>query len=74
MSEFDIKHNHRTGDDIIQHYPFARRLNKTEVEEIIGLKPNKHMQDLISKMYGKHVTLKDIQNFKLKPENALVVA
>ena len=37
------------------------------MEEIIGLKPNnKHVQDLISKKYGKHVTLKDIQNFKTK--------
>ena len=67
IRELDIKHNHRTGSDVVQHYPFARRLSKAEqkeVEEIIGLKPNnKHVQDLISKKYGKHVTLKDIQNF-----------
>ena len=65
--EFDVKHNHRIGDDVIQHYPFARRLSKDDVEEIIALKPNnKHVQDLISKKYGKHVTLKDIQNFRTK--------
>ena len=70
VREFDIEHNHRTGDEIMQHYPSARRLSKTEqkdVEEIIGLKPNnKHVQNLISKKYGKHVTLKDIQNLKTK--------
>ena len=70
IRELDIKHNHRTGSDVVQHYPFARRLSKAEqkeVEEIIGLKPDsKHVQDLISKKYGKHVTLKDIQNFKTK--------
>ena len=70
VREADIKHNHRTGSDVVQHYPSSRRLNKAEqkeVEEIIGLKPNnKHVQDLISRKYGKHVTLKDIQNFKTK--------
>ena len=51
IREFDIKHNHRTGSDVVQH-PLARRLSKAEqkeVEEVIGLKPKKmHMQDLIS--------------------------
>ena len=40
LSEFDIKHNHHTGD-IIQHYPFLRRLNKgeqKEVKKIVALK------------------------------------
>ena len=40
VRDVDINHNHRTGSDVVRHYPFARRLNKTdqkEVEEIIGL-------------------------------------
>ena len=49
VREADIKHNHRTGSDVVQHYPSSRRLKKVEqqeVEEIIGLKPNnKHVQD-----------------------------
>ena len=48
VREADIKHNHRTGSDVVQHYP-SSRLNKVEqkeVEEIIRLKPNtKHVQD-----------------------------
>ena len=52
VRECNFQHNHRIGEDILSHYPSARRLNQVEqkeIKEIIGLKPNnKHVQDLIS--------------------------
>ena len=70
VSECNLDHNHRIGEEIFRHYPSARKLSRDEekhVSEILGLKANsKHVHDLIVKKYGKFVSLKDIQNLKTK--------
>jgi len=70
VNECNLEHCHRIGETIFQHYPTNRRLNREEqndVEEMVQLKPNnKLVRELVAQKFGKHLTLKDIQNVKTK--------
>jgi len=65
-----LKHNHRYGKEFLKHYPSYRHLNEeeqSEVNSLLKLQPsNKHLKEHIQAKFGKLVTLKDIQNMKLK--------
>ena len=68
VKECTLDHNHRIGENIMKHYPSARKLSvneKKHVTELISVKANnKHIRDLVVRKYGKLITLKDIHNLK----------
>ena len=46
--------------------PETNSSEEQDVLEILNLRPNKHLKEMIEKKFGKLVTLKDIQNLKTK--------
>ena len=43
IRDCSLKHSHRTGKDVMKHYPFVRKLSEQqekEIQDVLTLRPN----------------------------------
>ena len=70
IRDSNLEHCHRTGKDVMKHYPSKRKLSKEqekEIHDVLSLRPNnKLLLGMIKKKFGKFMTLRDIQNLKAR--------
>lgn len=66
ITESELTHNHRLGEDLYETHPSVRRLDndmKSEVNTLLEMNADvARVREHLSCKYGKYVTLKDLHN------------